>query len=149
MRKTKTMVKRIEKRLFEYLSENYDFEYTMTKHFAPLDGVLIKDNKIERIIEVKVRWMSLDELKQRGSYLISMDKLQHGRAVSRAFRVPFYILLYLVESDNIVSIKMTRDDGEFITPFREEVTRTKENIYGGSVERLNAYVSLFRLEVLR
>lgn len=149
MRKTKTLVKRIEKRMFEYLSEKYGYEYTMTKHFAPLDGVLIKDNKIDRIIEVKVRWMSLEELKQRGSYLISMDKIQHGRAASRAFKVPFYILLYLVDSDNIVSIKMTRDDGEFISPFTTEVTRTKENIYGGSVERLNAFVSLFRLEVLR
>lgn len=144
-----SIVKRIEKRLFEYLEENFGFNYTMTQNLALLDGVLIKDNKISRIVEIKVRWMSLDELKARGSYLISYNKLEHGRAVSRAFKVPFIILLYLVDSDNICSIQMTREDGEFITPFETKVTTTKKNIYGGQVERVNAYVSLHRLKVIR
>lgn len=149
MRRTKTMVKRLEKRMFEYLSEHFDYTYSMTENFAPLDGVLMRDNKIHKIVEVKVRWMSLEELKERGSYLISESKLQHGRAVSRAFHAPFFILLYLVESDNIVSIKITREDGEFITPFTTETTTTKKTMHGGSVERLNAFVSLHRLEVIR
>tara|TARA_R100000458_G_C8276357_1_gene251650 strand:- start:956 stop:1405 length:450 start_codon:yes stop_codon:yes gene_type:complete len=149
MKKTRAMIDRVEKRLFEYLSEKYDFNYTMTNTYAPVDGVLIKDNKIERVVEVKCRWMSLQELKSRGSYLISYEKILHGREASRAFKAPFFILLYLVLSDNIVAIQMTREDGEFISAFETEVTTTKKNMYGGKVDRQNAYVSLYRMEVIR
>lgn len=149
MKRSKQQVKKVEKRMFEYLSEYYDMTFAMTENFARLDGVLIKNNKIHRIAEIKVRWLSLETLKDFGSYLISYDKLQAGRDASRAFCAPFVILVYLVESDNIVSIKMTNDQGEFITPFKKEVTRTNYDINGGSIDRLNAYVQLDRLSIIK
>ncbi len=149
MKRSKQQVKKVEKRMFEYLSQYYDMTFAMTENFARLDGVLIKNNKIHRIAEIKVRWMSLKTLKDFGSYLISYDKLQAGRDASRAFCAPFVILVYLVESDNIVSIKMTNDQGEFITSFKKEVTRTNYDINGGSIDRLNAYVQLDRLSIIK
>lgn len=149
MKRSRQQVKKIERRMFEYLSEHYDMTFSMTENYAQLDGVLMKDNKIHRICEVKVRWMSLKQLKEYGSYLISYNKLEAGRDASRAFSAPFIILLYLVESDNICSIKMTNEKGQFITPFSKEVTRTAYDIDGGAVDRLNAYVSLDRLSLIK
>ena len=149
MKRSKQQVKKIEKRMFEYLAEHYDLSFAMTENYARLDGVLMKDNKIHRIAEVKVRWMSLQRLKDFGSYLISYDKLEAGREASRAFCAPFVILLYLVDSDNICSIKMTNEKGQYITPFKKEVTRTNYDIDGGSVDRLNAYVQLDRLTIIK
>jgi len=149
MKRSKQQVKKIEKRMFEYLAEHYDLSFAMTENYARLDGVLMKDNKIHRIAEVKVRWMSLQTLTNFGSYLISYDKLEAGREASRAFCAPFVILLYLVDSDNICSIKMTNEKGQYITPFKKEVTRTNYDIDGGSVDRLNAYVQLDRLTIIK
>lgn len=149
MKRSRQQVKKIEKRMFEYLSEHYDLSFAMTENYARLDGILMKDNKIHRICEVKVRWMSLKTLKDFGSYLISYDKLEAGREASRAFCAPFVILLYLVDSDNICSIKMTNEKGQYITPFKKEITTTNQNIDGGSVDRLNAYVQLDRLTIIK
>lgn len=149
MKRSRDQVRLIEHRMFQYLSEQYDLTYATTENFARLDGVLMKNNKIHRVCEVKVRFMSLEQLRDMGSLLISYDKLHHGREASRAFRAPFVILLYLVGSDNIVSIKMTNDDGEFISAFKKEVTTTEKNMYGGSVDRLNAFVDLYRLSIIK
>ena len=149
MKRSRDQVKLVEHRMFEYLSEQYDLTFATTENFAQLDGVLMKNNKIHRICEVKVRFISLAQLKDMGSLLISYNKLQAGRDASRAFQAPFVILLYLVESDNIVSIKMTNRDGEFISGFKKEVTRTDYNIYGGYAHRMNAFVELTRMSLIK
>jgi len=149
MKRSRQQVKRVEQRMFQYLAEYYDLTFATTENYARLDGVLMKDNKIHRICEIKVRWMSLQTLKNFGSYLISYDKLEAGREASRAFCAPFVILLYLVDSDNICSIKMTNEKGQYITPFKKEVTTTNYDIDGGSVDRLNAYVQLDRLTIIK
>ena len=149
MKRSRNQVKLVEHRMFEYLSEQYDLTFATTENYAQLDGVLMKNNKIHRICEVKVRFMSLDALNNLGSLLISYNKLQAGRDASRAFKAPFVILLYLVDSDNIVSIKMTNEEGEFISAFKKEVTRTNYNIDGGSALRENAFVELTRMSLIK
>ena len=149
MKRSRDQVKLVEHRMFEYLSERYDLTFATTENFAQLDGVLMSNNKIHRICEVKVRFMSLEALKKMGSFLISYNKLQAGRDASRAFRAPFVILVYLVESDNIISLKITNDDGEFITGFKKEVTRTNYDINGGEAYRENAYIELDRLSLIK
>lgn len=149
MKRSRNQVKLVEHRMFEYLSEQYDLTFATTENFAQLDGVLMKNNKIHRICEVKVRFMSLEALKKMGSLLISYNKLQAGRDASRAFKAPFVILLYLVDSDNIVSIKMTNEEGEFISGFKKEVTCTNHNIDGGSALRENAFVELSRMSLIK
>lgn len=149
MRRSREQVDRVEQRLFEYLSENHDVSFATTEKYARLDGVLIKDNKIHRVAEVKVRWMTLAALQNFGSYLISHDKLIAGQQASQAFSAPFVILLYLVESDNICTIKMTNDKGQFISPFTKQTETTYYDMNGGQIERVNAYISLNRLKIIK
>lgn len=149
MRRDQNKVKAIERRMFEYLSEHYELDFAMTENYARLDGVLMKNNKIHRVCEVKVRFLSLDALKKMGSLLISYSKIQAGRDASRAFKAPFVILLYLTESDNIVSIKMTNEEGEFISGFKKEVTFTHKDFNGGRTARENAFVELTRMTLIK
>ena len=149
MRRSRQQVDRVEQRMFEYLSENHDLTFATTEKYARLDGILMKNNLIHRVAEVKVRWMSLDALRKFGSYLISYDKLIAGQQASEAFSAPFVILLYLVESDNICSIKMTNEKGQFITSFTKQNETTYYDMNGGRIERVNAYVSLNRLKIIK
>jgi len=149
MRRSRQQVDRVEQRMFEYLSENHDLAFATTEKYARLDGILMKNNLIHRVAEVKVRWMSLNALRNFGSYLITYDKLIAGQQASMAFSAPFVILLYLVESDNICSIKMTNEKGQFITSFTKQNETTYYDMNGGRIERVNAYVSLHRLKIIK
>lgn len=149
MERSRQQVDRVETRLFEYLSEQHDLTFATTEKFARLDGILMKNGKIHRVAEVKVRWMSLATLQRYGSYLITYDKLMAGQQASEAFSAPFIILLYLVESDNICSIKMTNDKGQFISPFDKQTETTYYDMHGGRIERVNAYVSLHRMTIIK
>lgn len=149
MRRSREQVDRVEQRMFEYLAENHDLTFATTEKYAKLDGILMKNNLIHRIAEVKVRWMSLNALNNFGSYLISYDKLVAGQQASEAFSASFIILLYLVESDNICSIKMTNDKGQFISPFTKQTETTYYDMNGGRIERVNAYVSLHRMSIIK
>jgi len=58
-------------------------------------------------------------------------------------RVPFILIVYLVDSQMVLGTEIATEDGELAIPDIEvKETRTQRSIEGGSVIRKNAYIDL-------
>lgn len=109
------------------------------------DGFLIKDGVVKAFFETKCRHdMTYDQLLDRGSWLITNEKIKACRRVSKLLQVPFLGFLYLLpKSDPSQEIllfwKITNDDGEYAFKFNVEQQETQRSINGGTSNRMNAY----------
>ena len=107
---------------------------------AKVDGVIIKDNELSGIFESKCRDLSLMELRNFGSWLVTFDKIMDGKRLSEMLRVPYLGFLYLIKDKIIMYWKITDKYGNFLFDFDIKNTRTQKTINGGSVVRTNAYL---------
>ena len=58
-------------------------------------------------------------------------------------RVPFILIVYLVQSDMVLGVELATEDGTLaIDDIDVKETRTQRSIEGGSVIRKNAYIDL-------
>jgi hypothetical protein len=109
------------------------------------DGFLVKNGEIVAFFECKCRYdMTYDELLNRGSWLVTMDKVKKCRTVSKLLQVPFIGILYLLpESDPkqrvMVYWKITDKQGNYIFNFEVREEPTQKTVNGGEIVRLNAY----------
>ena len=107
---------------------------------AKVDGVIIKENELSGIFESKCRDLSLMELRNFGSWLVTFDKIMDGKRLSEMLRVPYLGFLYLIKDKIIMYWKITDKYGNFLFDFDIKNTRTQKTINGGSVVRTNAYL---------
>jgi len=106
-----------------------------------IDGLLTVDNTIVGIFESKCRYnITLEILKNWNTWLITFDKLEKGKILSKILKVPFFGFLYLVEDGVFYYWKITNFDGEFMVKFYVERTTTQKSTNGGSIIRPNAYL---------
>ncbi len=87
-----------EETAFDYLLKRYNWHIITTPQFALIDGVAYTHHEITHIIEFKSRDESWDSMLHYGTYLISWDKIQHGMTMAKMMRVPFILIVYLVQS---------------------------------------------------
>ena len=100
------------------------------------------------VAEIKSREMSIEELKGYGSYLISYDKINTGRALSGLIGVPYLLYVKLIKDNTIVYWKVTDNNGNYIVNFNTKKTETKNNCNGGKALRENSYIQLDEMKVL-
>jgi len=74
---------------------------------AKIDGVIIKENELSGIFESKCRDMSLMELRNFGSWLVTFDKIMDGKRLSEMLRVPYLGFLYLIKDQIVMYWKIT------------------------------------------
>jgi len=99
---------------------------------AWLDAVLIRDGEVKACVEVKSRNMNFELLKERGSLLISADKINKGVMVSsRAFEVPFFVFAVLIPDKRVFFWKVSDEKGNFLMPMKMESRKTPFNCAGG------------------
>ena len=111
------------------------------KHMdAKVDGIIIKNNQVSGVFESKCRNLSLMELREFGSWLITYEKLMDGKKISTMLRAPFVGFLYLIKDDIIMYWKITDKYGNFLFDYDVKETRTQRTINGGSVVRKNAFL---------
>ena len=129
-----------------WLGEYPDHEYIETNKEKPadVDGILVKNKKIIRVVEVKCRQST--EAQFRGEFgsawLVTADKIHRARAVAKALCVPLIGFLYLVP-DRVLLVKtLTDDNGTLIVTHREEVTRTQATVNGGTALRNNMFIEM-------
>lgn len=75
-----------------------------------------------------------------GHYVITEDKITHGRAASVALGVPFLLLAYLVPDMAAYVFPISNHDGELLVEYERARTPTKATVNGGKALRDNAYI---------
>ena len=114
---------------------------------SKVDCLFTHNGTIVGIAEIKSRDLSLAQLRQMGSYLITEDKLLAGIEISKYFRVPFAVIVNLTDAD--VFIKICNSYGAPVATWKSEVTRTQATCNGGQADRQNAYLSLSTMMVFQ
>lgn len=138
----------LDKAISLFLQANPGLSYTPTPDDQPadVDGVVaVRGGAMRAVVEVKCRYeVSLDHFQTRfnNEWLVTMDKLTRGAAVSRALSVPLYGFLYLVEGNTLLTKRITGSDGLFTTKFRCDCTETQRTVNGGTAVRANAYIDM-------
>lgn len=123
-----------------------DVAVTPLRKDAAIDGVLIKGGSIAAVFEVKCRDLTLEQLRQHGSYLITEKKIDVGNEIACALRVPFLLLVGL--KDCVVWWKLSDGHGHACAVWETRRTMTQTSANGGTTERDNAYLSLDGMQVI-
>lgn len=129
-----------------------DVVETPKNKIAVGDGFLIKDGVIVAFFETKCRYdMTYAELLDRGSWLVTYEKIKACRVVSKLLQVPFLGFLYLLpKSDPTQEIllywKITQENGEYEFDFDVSQQETQRSINGGISNRINAYFPVQKMK---
>ena len=112
---------------------------------APIDALFSRNGVLVAVAEIKTRNLDIRSLHHFNSYLITWDKLRHGRFIGRLLHVPYLLIVGLTDAD--VWWKISDCDGAWIEHPIIKSTVTQKNINGGLRRRRNAFVSLNRMRV--
>lgn len=109
---------------------------------ADCDGVLIHNDTLVGLYESKCRNLTYNELQKFGSWLVTHDKLERCKELSKALHVPFLGFLYLIPDQRVLYWKITNEDGKYQFNIEVKPTVTQATINGGQIERMNAYLPI-------
>lgn len=118
----------------------YGFNYIETpkSETANIDGFIQQDNHISAAVEVKVRSLTKSTLEdQFQSFLISTDKIENGREISKRLKVPFYIIAYLYKNNLIYLWKAIDKNGTNLLEFEVEKRTTQKDVREDSGEKID------------
>jgi hypothetical protein len=97
--------------------------------------------------------LTLEKLKgngPRGGYMISLKKLESGRDLSKALRVPFVVIANLINDKYILCWKLTNSKGQWTNKPKSYKETTEKNCNGGTKQDDVVYLklddTLFQLE---
>ena len=148
---------RNENKVANILSEKYG--YTLAKYSDSQSGKSVSNDRLilieingtpilQGIAEIKSRRTAggkkfdYDYLKDAGTYLISHHKIVDGQKLSSLLKVPYLVIVDLMEDSWILSWKITDSTGKFIFDFQVEQTKTQDTCNGGVAFRHNAFLPL-------
>ena len=136
-----------EQKVVEWLrSKNVDYVQTPKDLPAKVDAVLAKDGYIFAVVETKCRYnLTLNKFQRQfgNEWLITEAKIVDGEQVAAGLCVPFMGFLYLVDDDVLLVVNLST------AKRRTEETATQRTVNGGSVIRLNAYVTMDTAKVYK
>ena len=134
------MLERIRHNLCKTHKEDSYLIETDKNMDAKVDGIIVKNNQVSGIFESKCRDLSLMQLTDFGSWLVTLDKIMDGKRLSEMLRVPYIGFLYLIKDKIIMYWKITDKYGDFTFDFEVKKTKTQKTINGGVAYRTNAYL---------
>lgn len=114
---------------------------------APVDALFSRGATLLAVAEVKTRTMTLAALRDRQSYLVTLEKLIEGRELARVLRVPYLLIVGL--DDAVVYWTVSDGAGEWRVSFTMARTPTAATCNGGAALRANAYLRLDVMKVLK
>jgi hypothetical protein len=103
-------------------------------------------NTLVGLAEVKSREyagkipLTLEYIKNSDGYLISYHKLDHAAKLSELHEVPFFLIVNLMLTRQLLFFQLTHHTGKFATKFITERTPTQKSANGGTANRLNAFL---------
>lgn len=145
-----------EREVQEIISNKWKVDVIETgkDSIAACDGLLCRNNVIVACFETKCRYdMTYEELLERGSWLVTFDKIKKCQLVSKLLQVPFIGFLYLLpksdpEQKLLVYWKITDNKGNFVFDFEVMEQATQRTINGGETVRRNAYLPVNEMVIL-
>lgn len=84
--------------------------------------------------------ITIDYIKRNG-YLISNSKIIYGAEMSKCFKVPFLVIVSVMNEDKLMVWRITDDNGELVETVDVRRTRTSATVNGGDAVRENAFLS--------
>ena len=119
------------------------YRYVSTPKALPasVDGFLEREGVVQAVVEVKVRSMTRDKLREYGDeWLLTADKVERGRLVSAELCIPFVGFLYLLPERRLLTLAITDQEGRYMFDYHVRETYTKKTCNGGDALRFNAYL---------
>jgi hypothetical protein len=110
----------------------------------PVDGRLT----IVGLAEIKCRKsaggvpLTREYLSSNGGYLITHQKLKYGGFASSLYRVPFFVIVSLMEENVIMVWQITDSKGNFVEKYEIKKTVTRKTVNGGEIARENAFLPI-------
>ena len=152
----KTFIKN-ENKVADILSSKYG--YILAKYSDTESGKSVSNDRLilkevngspilKGIAEIKSRKTAggkrfdYDYLQKAGTYLISNHKIVDGQKLSALLKVPYLVIVDLMQDSWILSWKITDSNGEFLFDFQVEQTKTQDNCNGGVAFRHNAFLPI-------
>jgi hypothetical protein len=128
---------------FNLAFQDYCVVQTPKDEPSDIDGLIIKQGVIAAVFESKCRNATISQMHNWGNeWLVTYDKLIRGIEVSKSLCVPFVGMLYLVDSNVGLSVRIADKFGNIIPKIRLERTETQRTINGGKIIRTNAYIDI-------
>lgn len=126
------------------LDARYQIFPTRDTQAAKIDALIIRDNCLAGIVEIKSRKMSLDTLFKsfNAEWLLTYQKLWDMASLSELLNVPGWGWLYLQEERVVLVIQLTDDRGIIVCRHRSADTETQRTCNGGKIVRQNAYIDM-------
>jgi hypothetical protein len=81
-------------------------------------------------------------LSENGGYLITAEKLKFGALASSMYKVPFYVIVSLMEENVILVWQITTSTGDYTEKFETKQTPTRATVNGGTAFRTNAFLKM-------
>jgi hypothetical protein len=120
---------------------NIDIIETNKERESRIDNLIIKENELVGLAEIKCRNMTLTQMNDWGdSWLVTNQKIIDGAKISELLAVPFLGFLYLIPDDIVLYWKITDDKGKYLFDFEIKNTKTQTTCNGGQIYRDNAYL---------
>jgi hypothetical protein len=131
-----------EQFMLNFIADKWKMNIIQTKKndSAKCDGFLYRKNILVGLFESKCRNISITELENWGSWLVTNEKIQACRLLSEYLCIPFLGFLYLLKDNLIMYWKITDKNGLFLFNFKIEETKTQKTINGGEIIRPNAFL---------
>jgi hypothetical protein len=133
-----------EDNMLKYVEESWGVTVIKTNKndSAVCDGILVKDNVLVGIFESKCRNLSLSQLEEYGSWLITHEKIKACRLLSEYLKVPFIGFLYLIKDNLTMYWNITNKNGKYEFEFETANTETRRTINSGTTIRENAFLPI-------
>lgn len=114
---------------------------------ADIDAIFYRDSVLA-VGECKTRQLTLKQLKQFGSYLISYSKIEKLVSVSKSLQCSGLLIVYLIPDATIVWCKVCDTQGKILVDLSRKTTTTQATCNGGTAVRENAYIPVSDMLVI-
>tara|TARA_B100001123_G_scaffold319340_1_gene357999 strand:- start:3084 stop:3569 length:486 start_codon:yes stop_codon:yes gene_type:complete len=109
---------------------------------ARLDRLLVRDNTLVALAEIKSRNLTRAQLDEYGSYLVTARKLDDLAAAAALYACPAYLFVFLALDEDIIYWPVADASGRICVDHTRAHTETQKSINGNTARRQNAYLAL-------
>lgn len=144
---------RQEQRLAEIVELKWPgsrYLHTPKDKAATVDAIVTMNGTLKAVAQASCRNNSLDDFRGgfRNEWLLTFEKLIHGRNLAFRLCVEYWGFLYLVPDDLVLRVKMFAPERGWLVRFHVEKTTTQATCNGGTATRDNAFIDLSAADVL-
>lgn len=129
--------------LFERHFPVYTFTETPKDRPAYIDGIVSRDGVALHGVEVKCRNMTREQLRSfEDRWLVTHDKITRGISLCQSLGIGYRGFLYLVPDKLLLIVPIWNYGTGLACEMDVEPSSTQETVNGGTITRLNAYISV-------